>query len=88
MQFSKLLDAHIPSGSVREVIDDLLERKRSGVELGEGPVIKEIADMIIQKMEAFDGLVKRTEFTQPWDSLDRYFRQILSTVERTTVRIG
>ena len=80
MQFGTLLDELLPHGPVRSIIDDLLDRKRAGIELGEGPVIPELSNFIVQKMETFKEIVKGTEFTEPWEPLDDYFRQILSTV--------
>jgi predicted nucleotidyltransferase len=82
MQFGTLLDELVPSGPIRSIIDELLERKRAGIELGEGPVIPELSDFIVQKMEAFKEVVKGTEFTEPWESLDDYFRQTLSAVAK------
>jgi predicted nucleotidyltransferase len=83
MQFGTLLDELVPHGPVRSIVDDLLDRKRAGIELGEGPVIPELSNFIIQKMETFKEVVKGTEFTEPWEPLDDYFRQILSTVAQT-----
>lgn len=83
MQFSTLLDEHIPSGLVRGIIDDLLERKRSGIELGEAPLIQELNELLVQKMELFGEAVKGTEFNHPWEPLDDYFRLTLATVQHT-----
>ena len=39
VKFGTLLDELVPHGPIRSIIDDLLDRKRAGIELGEGPVI-------------------------------------------------
>jgi predicted nucleotidyltransferase len=83
MEFGTLLDEFVPHGPVRSIIDDLLARKRAGIELGEGPVIPELSEFIIRKMETFQEAVKGTEFTKPWQPLDDYFREALTTVEKT-----
>ena len=83
MEFGTLLDELVPHGPVRSIIDDLLERKRAGIELGEGPVIPELSEFIVQKMQTFQDVVKGTEFTKPWGPLDDYFRETLSTVEQS-----
>jgi len=86
MEFGVLLDELVPNGSVREIIDELLDRKRAGFELGEAPVIPELSRFIIEKMETFQEVVKGTEFTKEWEPIDNYFRTILDLVEGSTIR--
>lgn len=82
MEFGTLLEKLVPQGSVRSIVDELLERKRAGRELGEGPVIPELSTFIVQKMKGFKELVEGTEFNRPWEPLDRYFREILAAVTK------
>lgn len=63
------------------MIDKLLERKRAGLELGEGPEIPELSQYILEKMQTFEDVVKGTTFTKPWEPLDAYFRKMLEQTE-------
>lgn len=80
MEFRELLDELMPHGRIRELIDGLLEKKRGGIELGEAPVIPELSDFIVGKMDEFRKIVKGTEFLREWEPLDAYFRQVLNEV--------
>src|SRR5690606_29620391 len=82
MEFGVLLDELLPDGNVREIVDGLLDRKRAGVELGEGPAIPELSAFIVEKMESFGEAVEGTEFAKPWEPLDDYFRATLAVVGR------
>jgi predicted nucleotidyltransferase len=84
MEFRVLLDEMLPRGEVRELIDDLLERKRAGFELGEAPAIPALSDFINQEFESFGGVEKTTEHTKPWEPLDIYFRSLLCSLEDNT----
>ncbi len=77
MQFETLVNELVPDGKIKKLINDLIERKRSGVELGEAPVIPELSAFILEKMECFKGVKKNTEITTPWLPLDNYFRETL-----------
>ncbi len=81
MEFRTLLDELVTESSIRSILDDLLERKQSGVELVEEPVIPELAEYINHRMETFQEVVQGTEFTKPWEPLDDYFRKTLASVE-------
>lgn len=83
LKFETLVEELVPHGPVRLIIDDLLDRKRAGIELGEGTVIPMLSGFIVQKMETIQEVVKGTEFTRPWEPLDDYFRDILSTVGKS-----
>jgi hypothetical protein len=69
---------------VRKLIDDLLERKRAGFELGEAPAIPALADFINQEFESFGGAEKTAEYTKPWEPLDICFRSLLSGRQHET----
>jgi len=69
---------------VRELIDDLLERKRAGFELGEAPAIPALSDFINQEFESFGGAEKTAEHTKPWEPLDIYFRSLLCSLADNT----
>ncbi|MGJ8678365.1 MAG: nucleotidyltransferase domain-containing protein [Akkermansiaceae bacterium] len=81
MRFDNLLDELLPEGQTREIIDQLIVRKRSGVELGEAPTIPQLSSFINSKMNSFESIVKGTIFTKPWERLDDYFRSTLDSVE-------
>ncbi|MFV0415957.1 MAG: DNA polymerase beta superfamily protein [Chthoniobacterales bacterium] len=83
MEFEVLLQELVPEGRVKSLIKDLLERKRSDVELGEGPVIPELSQFIIEKMDSFKEAVKGAKFRKPFEPLNDYFRKILETVGRS-----
>ena len=82
MEFGTLLNELVTESSIRSILDNLLVRKQSGVELGEEPVIPELAEYISQRMETFQEVVQGTEFTKPWEPLDDYFRKTLANVEK------
>lgn len=82
MQFRALLDDVIPKGSIRERIDELLERKRAGIELGEAPAIPELSDYINQQLASFGETAKVAEFQKPWEPIDDYFRSMVLSIEK------
>ena len=86
IEFSVLLDDLIPKGNIRALIDNLLDKKRADVELGEAPVIPELSEYIISKMESYTEVVKGTEFIREWEPLDQYFRDTLKRANKKEVR--
>jgi predicted nucleotidyltransferase len=76
MEFRVLLDESLPQGTIRDLVDALLERKRAGVELGDGPPISELSDFIERELESFGELEKTAEPAKPWEPLDAYFRSL------------
>jgi uncharacterized protein len=80
MEFGVLLDAMLPQGEVRKLVDDLLERKRAGVELGEDAAIPELSDFINRGLDSFGEVRKAVEPRKPWEPLDEYFRSLLERI--------
>ena len=76
MEIRVLLDESLPHGMLRDLVDALLERKRAGVELGDGPPISELSDYINRELESFGELEKTAEPAKPWEPLDAYFRSL------------
>lgn len=78
MKFSALVDELVPQGVIKNSIDELIKKKREGVELGEAPIIPEISQFIITEMDSLDEVVKATDYSCDWKELDNYFRYILT----------
>lgn len=53
MIFADLLDALVPPGPLRTAVEELLERKRAGVELGEEPQVPVLNAFIEERIEYF-----------------------------------
>ena len=77
IEFEKLLDQLLPSGELRDKIDELKEKKKKGDELDLAPPIPMVSDFITTQMEKFTEATKETQFTKEWEPLDVLFRDIL-----------
>lgn len=79
IEFQKLIEARVPTGPLRDAIDDLIARKRAGEELGRGPHIPMLSNFIESEMKRHETI----EFKGPdalctnagYDVLNRVFRK-------------
>jgi predicted nucleotidyltransferase len=79
MAFEVLLDKLVTSGPLRIAIDELLAKKRTSVEMEDGPRIPEISDyleMELERMESVSPALPDVEINRA--RLDEFFRGILS----------
>jgi len=88
IEFQKMLDRILPTGELREAIDLLTERKKSGQELDLEPQIPVISDFIVQQTERFTEVTKETQFTKAWEPLDAMFLQMLITINGNRIEQG
>jgi len=85
IEFGKLLDRLLPSGELRDKIEELKETKKQGGELDLAPPIPIISDFIVTQMEKFTAATKETQFTKEWEPLDHLFREILIKVNNNNI---
>jgi len=81
IEFHKLLDAIVPSGKLRDAIDQLLVAKRSGAELDSGPSIPAIGEYIDAELERLEPAGHAVPIANgDIARLDHYFRETLASV--------
>ena len=81
MEFIKLLDAIVPSGSLRNSISELLERKKDGQELDSGPRIEVISNFIETELNRLSkDTLNHPESVASIEELNELFREILEEV--------
>jgi hypothetical protein len=80
-EFNKLLESMVPTGSLREAIDNLIVQKSSGAEHDRGPGIPIINDFILEEIERLEQL-KFNDSSGDIDvePLNQLFRQELCEV--------
>lgn len=84
IEFQKLVDTQIKDEKLRFEIENLLRRKRAGVELDKGPKIQIINDFVEKEIEHFNRIVKEIdkEYKPETEKLDKLFRSTLKEVWR------
>lgn len=82
MEFDRLVESHLPSGELRDVVDDLLVRKMAGEELKEEPAIGALNEFLRDKIAFYSEKVGEIDtIDRPQtESLDDLFRSTLSEV--------
>ena len=80
-EFQKLIEGTLPDGDLKDEIYGLIEKKKSGDELAEGPAIPVISEFIqaeVERLEAaeFEKRVQKA----PVDRLNHLFRETLKEV--------
>jgi len=82
-EFQKLFDSQVKDGELKNEIENLLGRKRSGDELGEESKIQIINDFLQEKIEYYTKFVKQFSLkTQPeTQKLNDFFRMTLKNFE-------
>ncbi|MCG8526203.1 MAG: nucleotidyltransferase domain-containing protein [Opitutales bacterium] len=88
IEFGKLLDRLLPSGELRDKIEELKETKKQSDELDLAPPIPIISDFIVAQMDKFTAATKETQFTKEWEPLDRLFREVLIKVNNNKIEQG
>ncbi|WP_282297637.1 nucleotidyltransferase domain-containing protein [Stenotrophomonas sp. PS02289] len=79
MAFEHLLDRLLPTGPVREAIDQLLVVKRASAEVADGPRVAVISDFIESELEAMAaGAPPLPAGNGSADALDALFRRMLA----------
>jgi hypothetical protein len=83
MEFQSLVESQLPE-HVRPAVLSLLERKRAGDELEEGPRVPEINEFLEDSLATLrDELAALSRSEKPdWDSLDQLFRDVLGEAWR------
>ena len=79
MEFERLVEAELQDGEVRDAVLSLLEKKRAGTELGDGPripVLNEVLDERIAHFHEVTGDVPRN-WVPGLAPLDELFRSAL-----------
>jgi predicted nucleotidyltransferase len=78
MAFDRLVASCVDDASLREAVDDLVARKRSGRELGEGPRLPVIHDAIDAELDRLDDATPPAgRSTNPVEPLNQFFRSVL-----------
>lgn len=87
MEFQKLLEAEITDPGLRQEIDKLLVRKRSGEELSEGPQIEALNTFLAEKIEYYTEYVKglNTSIYPDTEKLNQIFRTSLAAFTTETI---
>lgn len=82
MEFQKLVDAQVLDKDLKNEIENLLARKRSGEELNEEPQIKIINNFLEEKIHYFNALVKNVDTNKQPDTnkLNDLFRSTFNEV--------
>lgn len=83
MRFQELVDASVPEGPLREAIDDLIEAKKSGGELGRAPRIEPISAFIESELETratLPGTMDEPVAPAAREPLDQLLRDTLREV--------
>jgi predicted nucleotidyltransferase len=84
IEFQKLVDATLPTGTVRCAVDDLLAAKRSGAELDRGPRIPAISDFIESEVARLEQVnIERAAAAPSPERLNELFRTTLKEVAGT-----
>ncbi len=86
IEFQCLLDRLVPKGTLRNEIELLMERKKSGDESQSGPQIPIISEFIVDQMNRIKAVTKETQFTSEWSRLDEFFRASLLKVNGNWTR--
>ena len=76
-QFSILVERLVPSGAVREAIDDLVKQKLAGQELDQGPRIPGISDFLDEQLSRLSAAHERLPSTRDPNRLDDLFVSLL-----------
>lgn len=80
-EFKKMLDAIVPPGGLREAIEELLQRKKSGCELDTGPRIETISCFIETELARLaDGKGLPSAPAPSTEELNGLFRETLDEV--------
>lgn len=81
MEFDTLVEALVVDPGLRDAIDDLLKRKKSGEELDSGPKIPAISEFIEREIERLDAGVAAQVTPKPdIEKLNELFRRALDEV--------
>ena len=80
MEFGTLVERCVKCSSLKEAIDNLLERKRRGHELDRGPRIPAISDFIDSELERLKTTVIDGKSKPDIEKLDELFRWALDEV--------
>lgn len=82
IEFSELLNDVLPSGTLKDSIQNLLKRKMAGEELNLEPKIEIINQFLNQEIEHLEAYAKdiKTEKTDPTAQLNQLFRETLEEV--------
>lgn len=82
MEFSVLLERCVKSPTLKEAIESLLERKKSGHELDRQPRIKVISDFVESELKRLETSVAESSSKPDNKKLNELFRMSLNEVEQ------
>jgi len=77
IEFACLVDATVEDQKLREAIDELVEEKKAGVELGRGPRIPVISDFVDEEINRHESPADEIRMPPPVQKLDELFRDVL-----------
>jgi hypothetical protein len=77
MEFDTLVNTTVEHRAVRAAIDSLVEQKKAGLELDEGPRIPEISEFVEAELERLEAPPLAGEAAPSTEELNRLFRQTL-----------
>ncbi len=81
MEFGKVLERALPGGEVRQAIDNLLEKKRSGAELESGEKIQVLNDWLEREIQRLSTSVRvPKQGHDPTAELNALFRRAIDEV--------
>jgi len=78
MEFQKLVDACVDEASVREAIDELLSKKRSGQELDSQPKIAVLSEFIDTQLTRLEKIDVHSREKPNFEKLNEIFRSAIS----------
>lgn len=76
-EFGKLVNTMVQDANVRRAIDELLEKKKAGMEVDRGPKMPVISDFIDDQLSRLNAEHSRPSVTRDPARLDEIFRQAL-----------
>ncbi len=77
LAFQTLVSELLPEEELRTVIDGLWARKRNGEGLDLAPPIPILSEFISSEMKRLSFSLQEGDETQPWETLDELFRNLL-----------
>jgi len=78
IEFDRLVERMVPAGPVRDAIEDLIERKKRGEELDEGPKITILDEFIEKEITRLRGLADQFPCPEAAvEPLNEFFRSIV-----------
>jgi len=83
IEFGSLVDAIVDDGELRKAIDDLVKKKKAGLELGKAPRVAVISDFIEAEIKRLESdVMEKPVAAPPIEELNVLFRETLGEAWR------